>query len=119
MDVPEIDAEIVYHYEHDFDESSRITDGVGWLELRDSVRSSRHLRQPVRALDVGGTGVHARWLAELGHLVEVRRSDAPPRRAAHAPHEAGSPSPPNFGDALACSPTPPTTPCCCSGRSTT
>lgn len=65
---------IVDHYERTYDEGQRITEGFGQLEFvrtREIIR--RHLPPgPLRVLDVGGgTGVHARWLAESGHEVVV------------------------------------------------
>ncbi|MEP6661875.1 MAG: class I SAM-dependent methyltransferase [Acidimicrobiales bacterium] len=67
-------TEIVEHYERNYDESQRITQGLGELEFvrtRDIIL--HHLPQhQLRVLDVGGgTGVHARWLAEAGHEVVV------------------------------------------------
>jgi SAM-dependent methyltransferase len=67
-------TEIVEHYERNYDESQRITQGLGELEfVRTREIILRHLPQAhVRVLDVGGgTGVHARWLAEAGHEVGV------------------------------------------------
>ena len=74
MNGPEIDAEIVLHYEQDYDESSRITNGMGELELvRTREIIERHLPPgPLSVLDIGGaTGVHARWLAERGCRVDL------------------------------------------------
>ena len=92
MDAPEIRAEIVEHYEHDYDEARRISGGFGELELvrtREIIR--RHLPPGyLRVLDVGGgTGVHAQWLAEDGHRVVV--VDPMPRHvvAARALAEGG------------------------------
>ncbi len=69
----EIPPEIIRHYESN-DESPRITEGLGRLELlrtREVVR--RHLPDaPLRILDVGGaTGVHAQWLADEGYSVHI------------------------------------------------
>lgn len=69
----EIPREIIDHY-RSIDEDSRIRDGLGQLELlrtRDIVR--RFLpATPLRIADVGGaTGVHASWLAEDGHEVQI------------------------------------------------
>jgi SAM-dependent methyltransferase len=67
-------TEIVEHYERNYDESQRITQGLGELEfVRTREIILRHLPQrQLRVLDVGGgTGVHARWLAEAGHEVVV------------------------------------------------
>jgi SAM-dependent methyltransferase len=65
--------EIARHY-HAIEEGGRITEGIGQLELRrtqEVVR--RHLpATPMTIVDVGGaTGVHAAWLAALGHAVHV------------------------------------------------
>ena len=68
---------IIEHYELRYDEGDRIADGFRQLELlRTQEVVRRHL--PVgglRILDVGGgTGIHARWLAEDGnqvHLVDL------------------------------------------------
>ena len=74
-------------------------------------------------LDVGGgPGVHARWLAEAGHAVElVDPMPSARRRVRPRSQPKGSPSPPQLGDARAlthaddaCS-----TSCCCSVRCTT
>src|SRR5207245_462037 len=95
-------GDIVAHYELDYDESGRITKGYLQLELvrtREIVR--RHLpRGPLRVLDVGGgTGVHARWLAEEGH--EVLLVDLVPRhvQAARASAEEGLNVTAELGDA--------------------
>ena len=66
--------EIAAHYEREYDEASRIVEGLGQLELlRTREILSRHLGPlPLRILDIGGaTGVHAHWLAEQGHEVLV------------------------------------------------
>ena len=68
--------EITAHYEHEYDEGNRIVEGLGQLELlRTKEVITRHLPPPppaLRILDVGGgTGVHAGWLAQLGHEVHV------------------------------------------------
>jgi ubiquinone/menaquinone biosynthesis C-methylase UbiE len=70
----QLPAEIVAHYEREYDEGTRILEGLGRLELlRTKEVITRHLPSaPLRILDVGGgTGVHAGWLAELGHEVHV------------------------------------------------
>lgn len=80
----EIPAEVVEHYEQ-IDEDSRITRGLGRLEL---VRTQEVLRRhlpdaPLQILDVGGaTGVHARWLAADGHAVHI--VDVVPAHVEHA-----------------------------------
>jgi len=74
MSEPMIPPEIAEFYEHDFDESARIRDGSAALELvRTQEIIRRHLPPgPLRVLDVGGaTGIHARWLAQDGHDVEL------------------------------------------------
>jgi SAM-dependent methyltransferase len=88
--VPEVPAEVVEHYEQ-IDEDSRITQGLGRLELlRTQEIVRRHLpHAPLRILDVGGaTGVHARWLAADGHAVHV--VDPVP---AHVEHVRGASGP--------------------------
>jgi 2-polyprenyl-3-methyl-5-hydroxy-6-metoxy-1,4-benzoquinol methylase len=101
---PTIPAEIVRHYEHDIDESRRIAHGLNELELvRTREIFERHLRSgSLRILDVGGgTGVHARWLAQSGHTVEV--VDPMPRHvaAAAAVADEGLPTRARAGDARA------------------
>lgn len=65
--------EIVRHYQTS-DEARRITVGFGTLEL---VRTQEILRRhlppaPARILDVGGgSGAHARWLADDGYAVHL------------------------------------------------
>ncbi len=74
MDTPHVPAEIVDHYEHDIDESERISSGLGSLELVRTREIIERYLPPgrLRVLDVGGgAGVHARWLAESGHAVEL------------------------------------------------
>ena len=65
--------EIVRHYEL-IQEGRRITEGLGQLELlRTQEVLGRYLpTSPRSILDIGGaTGVHASWLAALGHNVHV------------------------------------------------
>ena len=65
--------EIVRHYES-IEEGRRITEGLGQLELlRTREILGRFLpAAPSSILDVGGaTGVHAAWLARMGHHVHV------------------------------------------------
>ena len=66
---------IVKYYTDDYVEADRLfADGAGQLEL---IRSQEMLSELLptgscRVADVGGgTGVYARWLAELGHEVEL------------------------------------------------
>jgi SAM-dependent methyltransferase len=65
--------DVLRHY-RSFDEETRLTAGLGQLEL---VRTQEILRRhlpaaPARVLDVGGgTGVHASWLAADGYAVHV------------------------------------------------
>ena len=69
-----IPAEIFDHYEREVDESARLLRGLNELELvRTREIVERHLPPGrLRVLDVGGgPGVHARWLAEAGHEVEL------------------------------------------------
>src|SRR5580692_5242151 len=68
-----VPAEVLQHYEL-VDEGSRITKGLGRIELlRTQEILRRHLpAESLRILDVGGaTGVHATWLASDGHDVHV------------------------------------------------
>jgi ubiquinone/menaquinone biosynthesis C-methylase UbiE len=77
--------EIRVYYEDDYDESQRIVKGLNELELvRTREIVERHLPPGrLRILDIGGgTGVHARWLAELGHEIEL--VDPMPRHLAAA-----------------------------------
>ena len=72
------------YYERD-EEDGRLGHGAGLLEL---VRTKEIVRRflpstPASIVDVGGgTGVHARWLAELGHRVDL--VDAVPLHVAKA-----------------------------------
>jgi 2-polyprenyl-3-methyl-5-hydroxy-6-metoxy-1,4-benzoquinol methylase len=73
-DVPD---EIVHHY-RSFDEDARIRQGYGQLELlrtqeivRNYLRGFRNGRG-LHIVDIGGaTGVHASWLAEDGHRIQI------------------------------------------------
>jgi 2-polyprenyl-3-methyl-5-hydroxy-6-metoxy-1,4-benzoquinol methylase len=72
--VSELRAEITAYYRDRRPERTRITEGLGALELertREILR--RHLPPPpARLLDVGGgEGVHARWLAADGYDVDL------------------------------------------------
>lgn len=74
MDEPIVDPEIDTYYSGDWDEDARLRTGLGELELirtRDIV--TRFMPDsPVDVLDVGGgSGVHAEWLLDLGHRVEL------------------------------------------------
>ena len=74
MPDPIIPEEIVEHYEREVDESDRLFRGLNELELvRTREIVERHLPPGrLRVLDVGGgAGVHARWLAEAGHEVDL------------------------------------------------
>jgi SAM-dependent methyltransferase len=65
--------EVLSHYQT-IEEESRLHGGVGQIEfLRTQEVLRRHLPPaPARILDVGGaTGIHARWLAELGYEVTL------------------------------------------------
>ena len=67
-------AEVREHYESEIAEADRLTRGAGQLEfVRTQEIIRRHLPPaPLEILDVGGgTGVHARWLADDGHTVHV------------------------------------------------
>jgi SAM-dependent methyltransferase len=71
---PTIPDEIFDHYEREVDEAKRLSRGLNELELvRTREIVQRHLPPGrLRVLDVGGgPGVHARWLAEAGHEVEL------------------------------------------------
>ncbi|MFD8365698.1 class I SAM-dependent methyltransferase [Streptomyces hygroscopicus] len=75
MPKPELAPEIAHFYSQVIDENVRLsTSADGRLEL---IRTQEILRRflppaPARVLDVGGgTGVHARWLAEDGYKVEL------------------------------------------------
>jgi SAM-dependent methyltransferase len=97
-----IPDEIRTYYEDDFDESQRIIKGLHELELvRTREIVERHLPPgPLRILDVGGgPGVHAKWLAELGHHVIL--VDPMPRHveAAQALADSGLPITACTGDA--------------------
>jgi ubiquinone/menaquinone biosynthesis C-methylase UbiE len=84
------DEAILRHYET-VQEEDRISVGFGQLELvRVKEVLGRHLPPPPASiLDIGGaTGVHARWLAEMGY--EVRIIDAALRHVAKANAELGS-----------------------------
>lgn len=75
MSSPELAPEVITFYTHIFDEGDRLTSSAdGRLEL---LRTQELLRRflpkaPARVLDVGGgTGVHARWLVQDGHKVDL------------------------------------------------
>jgi SAM-dependent methyltransferase len=101
---PTVPGEIVEHYERDFDESERIERGLSELELVRTREIVERYLPPgrLRILDVGGgPGVHARWLAESGHEVEL--VDPMPRHvaAAGALADTGLPVRARAGDARA------------------
>lgn len=80
---------LITHYTNEQDEGSRLRrtphGRLEFLRTRELLR--RHLGAAQRVLDVGGgTGAHARWLAEDGH--EVRLVDVVP---AHVAVAAGLP----------------------------
>lgn len=88
--MPELDPDIVTHYES-IREEDRISSGFAQLELlRVQEVLDRHLpAPPATVLDVGGaTGVHAAWLAERGFVVHI--VDAAPRHVARARNELGA-----------------------------
>lgn len=71
--MPEIPREIVDHYSA-ADENARLRTGLGQLEfLRTQEIVRRFLPDgAVRIADVGGaTGIHAEWLADDGHQVQI------------------------------------------------
>lgn len=74
MTEPSIDRDILTFYADGYDEDLRIRDGLRQIELirtREIVR--RHLPAgSLRMLDVGGGGgVHAEWLLDDGHSVDL------------------------------------------------
>ena len=74
MDDPSIDPKILDYYENAWDEDQRIRNGLGGLELiRTREIIERYLpHEPCRVLDVGGAaGVHAEWLLDAGHSVDL------------------------------------------------
>jgi ubiquinone/menaquinone biosynthesis C-methylase UbiE len=74
LGVVEPPSEVREHYETEIVEADRLTRGAGQLEfLRTQEVVRRYLpSSPVQILDVGGAaGVHAKWLAEEGHVVHV------------------------------------------------
>jgi len=84
------DDAILRHYET-MEEENRISSGYGQLELfRVREILGRYLPPPPASiLDIGGaTGVHARWLAEIGY--QVRIVDISPRHVAKANADLGS-----------------------------
>jgi SAM-dependent methyltransferase len=88
MDDP-LDA-VVEHYESSREED-RLAIGLGQLELlRTQEILLRYLPPaPASVLDVGGaTGVHARWLAEMGYAIHI--VDVTPRHVAAAQAELGA-----------------------------
>ncbi|MGW1668583.1 class I SAM-dependent methyltransferase [Streptomyces sp. NPDC002324] len=71
--LPPLPGEILAYYERG-GEHTRLREGAGRLEFWRTQDILRRLLPgaPARVLDVGGgTGIHAEWLAEDGHEVEV------------------------------------------------
>lgn len=71
--LPPLPGEIIAYYERG-GEHTRLREGAGRLEFWRTQDILRRLLPgaPARVLDVGGgTGIHAEWLAEDGHEVEV------------------------------------------------
>jgi SAM-dependent methyltransferase len=71
--LPSVREEILAYYEQG-KEDGRLRNGAGRLEFWRTRDILRRLlpKAPARVLDVGGgTGIHAEWLAEDGHEVEV------------------------------------------------
>ena len=70
----ELDHDIQRYYEADWDEDARLRSGLNELELirtRELIRRELHGRT-LRILDVGGaSGIHAEWLLDDGHTVEL------------------------------------------------
>ena len=69
----EVPHEIIEHYDAT-DEDARIRHGFAQLELLRTQEIIRRFlpQRPLTILDVGGaTGVHAAWLAEDGHQVQI------------------------------------------------
>ena len=74
MDDPSIDPEVLRYYSSEWDEDARLRSGLNELELvRTQELIRRHLPEaPLRILDVGGgSGIHAAWLLDDGHEVEL------------------------------------------------
>lgn len=90
----ELDPLIVAFYRDRYDEGSRLTRSRhGQLEFVRTQELLRRLlpRVPARVLDVGGgTGIHARWLADDGY--DVHLVDPVPGHVTKAA-EHGSPRP--------------------------
>jgi SAM-dependent methyltransferase len=85
------EAEDVRRHYRSFAEETRITSGLGQLELlRTQEILRRHLpAPPARVLDVGGgTGVHASWLAADGYQVHV--VDLTPHHIEKVGHDLGA-----------------------------
>ncbi|WP_161606378.1 class I SAM-dependent methyltransferase [Microlunatus speluncae] len=72
-----IDAAIQRYYSADFDEGSRLTTRttagkIEFLRTRELIERQLEPGRKLHIADIGGgTGVHATWLAEAGHLVRL------------------------------------------------
>lgn len=70
----EFDPDVLRYYEREWDEDARLRSGLNELEF---VRTQRLIRRHLpgaglRILDVGGaSGIHATWLLDDGHTVEL------------------------------------------------
>lgn len=70
----DLDPEILRYYARDWDEDARLRSGLNELEfVRTRELVQRHLPGPnLRILDVGGaSGIHAEWLLDDGHAVDL------------------------------------------------
>lgn len=74
MEPPELDPDILRYYTEEWNEDARLRSGLNELEfVRTRELLRRHLPgSPQRILDVGGaSGVHAEWLLDDGHTVDL------------------------------------------------
>lgn len=73
MEIPELDDAVLRYYSEDWDEDARLRSGLNELELiRTQEILRRYLEPPMRIVDIGGgSGVHAAWLLEDGHTVDL------------------------------------------------